>query len=162
MIGHILQRFLAKVAMIAPGGYSLRPWLHKKRGVKIGERVWIGQYVYIDELHPEKVIIENNAVLSFRCTVFAHFYTGGYSNEAKVGNVLIKEGAFLGPNCTILNAVVIGEGSVVVAGTVVTRNVPPGVVFGAAASGPLAKITHPLIKGGKVEYGKFLFGLKKL
>lgn len=162
MIGHILQRFLAKVAMIAPGGYTLRPWLHKKRGVQIGEHVWIGQYVYIDELHPEKVIIENNAVLGFRCTVFAHFYTGGYSHEAKVGKVLIKQGAFLGPNCTILNAVVIGEGSVVVAGTVVTRNVPPGVVFGTAPAGPLAKITHPLITGGKVEYGKFLFGLKKL
>jgi len=158
----ILQRFLAKLAMVAPGGYTLRPWLHKKRGVRIGAGVWIGQLVYIDELHPEQVVIEENAVVGLRCTIFAHFYTGGYSPAAKVGKVVIKRGAFLGPNCTVLNDVVIGQGSVVVAGSVVSRNVPPGVVFGPPPSAPLAKITHPLIKEGKVEYGKFLFGLKKL
>ncbi|HBG05646.1 MAG: acetyltransferase [Geobacteraceae bacterium GWC2_58_44] len=158
----ILQRLLGKLAMIAPGGYSLRPWLHKMRGVQMGERVWIGQYVYIDELHPEKVSIEDNAVIGFRCTIFAHFYTGAYSPGARVGKVQIKSGAFLGPNCTVLNDVVIGEGSVVVAGSVVTRNVPAGVVYGPPPPGPLARITHPLIKAGQVEYGKFLCGLKKI
>lgn len=158
----ILQRLLGKLAMVAPGGYTLRPWLHRRRGVKVGEHVWIGQYVYIDELHPEHVVIEDNAVIGLRCTIFAHFYTGGYAPDAKVGTVQIRRDAFLGPNCTILKDVVIGEGAVVVAGSVVGRNVPPGVVYGPPPPAPLAKITHPLIKDGKVEYGKFLFGLKKL
>ena len=162
MISRILQRLLGKIAMIAPGGYTIRPWLHKKRGVRIGEHVWIGQLVYIDELHPEQVTIESNAVIGLRCTIFAHFYAGGYAPDAKVGKVVVKKDAFVGPNCTVLNDVTIGEGSVIVAGSVVTRNVPPGVVYGPAPSAPLAKITHPLIKEGKVEYGKFLFGLKKL
>ena len=162
MLGRMMQRLLGKIAMVAPGGYTLRPWLHRQRGVQIGEGVWIGQYVYIDELHPEKVSIESHAVIGLGCTIFAHFYTGGYSTAERVGRVQIKKDAFIGPNCTVLNDVVIGEGAVVVAGSVVSRNVPPGVVYGPPPPTPLARITHPLIKGGKVEYGKFLFGLKKL
>ena len=54
------------------------------------------------------------------------------------------------------------EGAVVVAGSVVTKNVPAGVLYGPPAAAPLAKITHPLTTGGRVEYEKFLFGLRKL
>ena len=157
-----LKRFLGKLAMIAPGGNSLRPWLHKIRGVHIGTNVWIGQYVYIDEIHPENVVIKDNVAIGFRSIIFAHFYRGRYSSDNKVGKVVIENDVFIGPNCTILQDVTIGDGSVVVAGSVVTRNVPPGVLYGPSPSGPLAKITHPLVKEGKVHYEKFLFGLRKL
>ena len=56
MKGRMLQRLLGKLAMIAPGGYTLRPWLHRKRGVQIGKHVWISQLVYLDELHPENIV----------------------------------------------------------------------------------------------------------
>jgi acetyltransferase-like isoleucine patch superfamily enzyme len=128
MIGHLIKRLLGKVATIAPGGYTLRPWLHKKRGVQIGEHVWISQYVYIDEIHPENVVIKDNVTIGLRCTIFAHFYLGGYCPEDEGGQVVIEKGAFIGPNCTILNGVTIGAGSVVVAGSVVSKNVPPGVL----------------------------------
>jgi len=156
-----LKRLLGKLAMVAPGGYSLRPWLHKMRGVHVETNVWIGQYVYIDEIHPENVVIKENVVIGFRCTIFAHFYIGRYKSDKKVGKVVIEKDVFIGPNCTILQDVTIGAGAVVVAGSVVTRNVPPGVLYGPPPSGPLARITHPLIKDGKVDYENFLFGLKK-
>jgi len=157
-----LKRFLCKLAIVAPGGSSLRPWLHKLRGVHIGKDVWIGQYVYIDEIHPEHVVIKDNVAIGFRSTIFAHFYRGRYSSDREVGKVVIEKDVFIGPNCTILQDVTIGEGSVVVAGSVVTRNVPPGVLYGPPPSEPLARITHPLVKDGKVQYDRFLFGLKKV
>lgn len=157
-----LKRLLGKLATLAPGGNSLRPWLHKVRGVHIGTNVWIGQYVYIDEIHPENVVIKDNVAIGFRSSIFAHFYRGGYSSDNKVGNVVIEKDVFIGPNCTILQDVTIGEGSVVVAGSVVTRNVPPGVLYGPSPSGPLARITHPLVKDGTVNYERFLFGLKRI
>ena len=52
MAFHLLNRVLNKIAFIVPGGYCLRPRLHRLRGVKMGRNVWISQYVYIDELHP--------------------------------------------------------------------------------------------------------------
>lgn len=162
MKGRILKRILGKMAMVAPGGYTLRPWLHRIRGVEIGKRVWIGQLVYLDELHPENICIQDDAIIGLRCTVFAHFYLGDRSLDENVGKVVIERGAFVGPNCTILNGVTVGERSVVVAGSVVTRNVPAGVLFGPAPSAPLARITHPLVNEGKVDYKRFLFGLKKI
>lgn len=155
------KRLLGKLAMVVPGGYSLRPWLHRKRGVRIGSGVWISQYVYIDELHPENVAIGDNVIIGLRCTIFAHFYLGGYRTHEKAGKVCIGNNAYIGPGCIILNDVTIGEGAVVTAGSVVTRNVPPGVLYGHAPCAPLAQITHPLIHDGTVDYRHFLFGLKR-
>lgn len=162
MGGELIKRLLGKLAMVAPGGYSLRPWLHRKRGVQIGENVWISQYVYIDEIHPENVIIKDNVTIGLRCTIFAHFYLGDQCPEGDSGRVVIEKDAFIGPSCTILNGVTIGEGSVVVAGSVVTRNVPPRVLYGPPPPGPLARITQPLTSDGQVQYDRFLFGLRKL
>jgi hypothetical protein len=41
--------------MVSPGGYMVRPKIHALRGAKVGNNVWISQFVYIDELHPEAV-----------------------------------------------------------------------------------------------------------
>jgi len=161
-MGVFIKRLLAKIAMVAPGGYSLRPWLHKIRGVQIGDNVWISQFVYIDEIHPEDVVIGDNVIIGLRSTIFAHFYLGPYSPDKKAGKVVIEKDVFIGPNCTILEDVTIGEGSVIVAGSVVSKNVPPGVLYGPSPSGTLARITRPLVDMGKVNYKNFLFGLKKL
>lgn len=94
MKGRILQRFLGKLAMVG---------LHRKRGVQIGKHVWISQLVYLDELHTENIVIKDNVVIGFRCTIFAHFYLGEYRPDEQTGNVVIERDAFIGPNCTILN-----------------------------------------------------------
>lgn len=162
MMRRYWQPILGKLAMILPGGYSLRPWLHRWRGVKIGRNVWISQFVYIDEEHPERITIGDNVTIGLRCTIFAHFYLGDLCLDPGGAGVVIGKDAFIGPNCTILNGVTIGEGAVVVAGSVVTRNVPAGVLYGSSPSAPLARITHPLTRNGKVDYDRFVFGLKKL
>ncbi len=51
----VYQRLLAKLAFVVPGGDSLRPALHRMRGVQVGRSVWISQYVYLDELYPEAI-----------------------------------------------------------------------------------------------------------
>ena len=162
MCGKVLQRMLGKLAMVAPGGFSLRPWLHRMRGVRIGKNVWISQLVYIDEIHPEQISIGDNVTIGLRCTIFAHFYLGDRPLDTGKGGVAIEQDAFIGPNCTILRGVTIGAGAVVVAGSVVTKSVPPGVLFGYAPAAPLARITRPLTSDGQVDYDRFVFGLKKL
>lgn len=157
-----LQRICGRLARFAPGGFSLRPWLHRIRGVAVGENVWISQYVYIDEAHPEKITIGDNVTIGLGCTIFAHFYLGDRRLDEGEGGVVIQDDVFIGPNCTILSGVTIGRGAVVVAGSVVTKSVPPGVLFGPPPAVPLAKITHPLTLNGQVQYDRFLFGLKKL
>ena len=91
MAGKIKSRIFAKLAMIAPGGYTLRPWFHKQRGIKMGKDVWISQFVYIDEVHPENIEIQDNVTIGLRSTIFAHFYSGDYEPGKKVGKVCIEK-----------------------------------------------------------------------
>jgi len=50
------------------------------------------------------------------------------ANRTGVGATIVKRGASIGSGSTILSNVVIEENSIVGAGSVVTRNVPPNVI----------------------------------
>ncbi|KMQ52615.1 putative acetyltransferase YvoF [Chitinispirillum alkaliphilum] len=155
---NILNRVFRKIAYIAPGGYSVRPKLHKLRGVKIGRNVWISQYVYIDELHPEVITIGDNCTVGLHTTIVSHFYWGPKRSSHSAGPVKIENDVFIGPHCVILPNVTIGSGSVIQAGTVVSRDVPPNTLWGLPKAGPLARITVPLTSQN--GYDRFLSGLR--
>ncbi len=160
MIRAVISRVLQKIAFITPGGYTLRPWLHKRRGVKVSKGVWIGQLVYIDEAHPGNVTIKENVGIALRTTIFAHyFFHGAKGLDTKPGNVVIEKDVFIGPHCLILPNVTIGEGSVIMAGTVVSKNVPARVLWGPPQAYAQARVTRPLAGG---NYKNFLLGLRKL
>lgn len=48
-----------------------------------------------------------------------------YPEFRTIGKVIIEENAFVGANCIILPGVTVGKNSIVGAGSVVTRDVPP-------------------------------------
>ena len=141
-----------------PGGYTLRPWLHKLRGAKIGKNVWISQFVYIDELHPELLTIDDNCTIGFRTSIFTHFYWGNKKLNLNQGEVVIEKDVFVGPHCVILPGVRVGQGAVIKAGTVVSRNVPPFTFWGIPSAGALGQVTIPLTH--EHTYEEFIQGLK--
>jgi acetyltransferase-like isoleucine patch superfamily enzyme len=153
----LLSTTLSKLAMVCPGGASARPQLHRWRGVRIGRESWIGLYVYIDELHPEALVIGHGCTIGIRTTIITHVY-GGPRQAMSNGRVVIEDDVFVGPHCVILPNVRIGAGSVIQAGTVVSRSVPPRTLWGATGAGPLAEVTVPL--NGNVDYSSFLRGLR--
>lgn len=154
------QRFLNRLAFFMPGGYNIRPHLHKLRGVKIGKNVFISQYVYIDELHPDAVTIGDNSNIGMRTSIFAHFYFGSKRSNKHSGKVTIEDNVFIGPHCVILPNVRIGKGAVIQAGTVVSKNVPPQTLWGPPRPGPIAKVTVPLTH--RYLYKDFLKGIRPL
>jgi acetyltransferase-like isoleucine patch superfamily enzyme len=156
MLPNIVARLLHKIAFISPGGNSLRPWLHRLRGAKIGKNVWVAQFVYIDELHPAALTIGDNCTIGLRTSIFTHFYWGP-RRFAGNGKVIIGKDVFIGPHCVILPNVTIGEGSVIRAGTVVSRNVPPHTFWGAPPAGPLGTAPVPLTsEHGYEEFARCL------
>jgi acetyltransferase-like isoleucine patch superfamily enzyme len=158
--GNLLQRLLQKIAYGAPGGGGVRPWLHRLRGVNVGENVWIGQQVYIDDLHPNAVTIEERCTIGMRTSIFTHFYWGPRRSSEYAGPVVIEANAFIGPHCVILPHVRIGRGAVIKAGTVVSTNVPAGTLWGGPAAEALARVTVPLVS--ERSYEEFLRGLRPL
>ena len=158
MFSNLFNRFLHKLAFIIPGGYTVRPQIHRIRGVKIGKNVWISQYVYIDELHPEGVFIGDNCSIGIRTTILTHMYWGSRKSQNGFNRVIIEKNTFVGPHCLILPGVRIGEGAVVKGGSVVTRDVPAFTFWGPPAPGPLGRITVPLTH--EHSHDDFIRGLR--
>lgn len=106
---------------------GLRVKMHRKRGVTIGNNVYIGQYCNLDNAYPEYIYIEDNVSLAGLINIIAH--TNPYPHfknviESSVEPVIIKEGAWIADGVIILKGVTIGKNAIVSAGTVVDKNVP--------------------------------------
>ncbi len=155
----LLSRVINKIAFLSPGGDSFRVMLQRARGVKVGKGVFIGQYVYFDELHPEAIEIGDFCTIGLRTTIFTHFYWGPRQKD-KHGRVVIQDNVYVGPHCLILPGVTIGEGAVIKGGTVISRNVPPHVFWGLPSPGVLGNVTVPLTS--QTSYEEFIHGLKPL
>ncbi|MEB2285364.1 MAG: DapH/DapD/GlmU-related protein [Myxococcales bacterium] len=103
----------------------------------IGTRVWIGPQAYLDARH---LLIEDGAVLGPGVRVLGAAHTGlplatpPAASEAAPEPVRIERAAEIGANAIVLPGVTIGRGSLIGAGAVVTRDVPPlAVVAGVPA-----------------------------
>ena len=70
--------------------------------------------------------------------------------QPKIGKVVIKRFACVGVNCTIMPGVTLGEGSVIGAGAVVTKDTEPwGIYVGAPAKKVAMRDRESVMKGAK-------------
>lgn len=83
--------------------------------------------VMLDIMFPEKITVGKNSVIGYNTTILAHEYL---IKEYRLGDVIIGDEVMIGANSTILPGVVIGNGAIVAAGTVVHRNIEPGSFVG--------------------------------
>jgi heptaprenylglycerol acetyltransferase len=148
----IKNRVLQSLAMSLPGGGRLRVFLHRLRGVKIGDDVWIGSEALIETACPERVKIGNRVIIGIRATILAHFQ--------ELMGVQIEDDVYVGACAVILPGVTVGKGSVVSAGSVVTTSVPPMTVVQGNPAVRVAKCGIPL--GLHTPRLEFMRKLKKL
>lgn len=146
------NRFLQALARHAPGATTWRVWLNRWRGVHIGKDVWIGYDAIIETSSPELVTIGDRATVQIRATIIAHF------REQR--GVVIEEDATVGPGAIILPNVTIGRGSIVAAGSVVTKSVPPQTLVQGNPAQAIAKVEIPLRLDVSVK--EFSKGLRRI
>ncbi len=106
---------------------SWRIKLHKWRGVNIGKNVLIGLRVTIDHSYPEYIYIEDDVSLAGDNYILAHSNPHKHFKDkldSYVAPVIIKKGAWVTVNATILPGVTIGERAIIGAGVVVYKDVP--------------------------------------
>jgi len=147
------NRLLHFLARHGPGSTSLRPLLHRLRGVKVGRDVFIGDEVYLENEYPEAVEIQDGVQISVRAIIMAH--TRG------VGRVVIEKDVFVGPNTVIISSgnrlLRVGEGAVIGAGVILSKDVPAQMFVVNDSSKVVARALVPLTKVEKVE--DFIRGL---
>jgi len=120
-------------------GTRIWHWVHVCGGAKIGEKCSLGQNVFIGN----RVVIGNNVKIQNSVSVYDNVtlesdvfcgpsmvFTNVYNPRSAISrkheyrDTLVKRGATLGANCTIVCGVTIGEYAFVGAGAVVNRDVP--------------------------------------
>ncbi len=115
-------------------------WVHISAGAKIGRDCSFGQNVFVGN----KVVIGNNCKVQNNVSVYDNVtleddvfcgpsmvFTNVYNPRSAVSrkdeyrHTLVKRGATLGANCTIVCGTVLGEYAFVAAGAVINRDVKP-------------------------------------
>lgn len=121
---------------------------------KMGGNVFIDAKVYFR--YPGKISIGDDVSINRGCSFYAsyHFKEGTISlgNNIRIGpnvtffaaghdytkinlpdnaaGIIIKDNVWIGGNSTIIQGITIGEGAIIAAGSVVTKDVPPYQIFG--------------------------------
>lgn len=144
-------------AIIDPGaliGAGSRVWhfVHVCGGARVGERCSLGQNVFVGN----RVAIGNNVKIQNNVSVYDNVtiqddvfcgpsmvFTNVYNPRSAITrkdeyrDTLVKRGATLGANCTIVCGITIGEYAFVGAGAVVNRDIKP---FALVAGVPARQI----------------------
>jgi len=144
-------------------GEGTRIWhfVHVRTGAKIGKNCNIGKDVYIDT----NVIIGDNCKIQNFASIYQGVIIGNdvfigphvcFTNdlyprallwgEDRLVKTIIKDGASLGANSTIIAGITIGEYAMVGAGSVVTKDVPS---YCLVVGNP-ARVVGKVNKEGKV------------
>ena len=140
IVRSVVNRLIHAAARYLPMFPAWRVSIHKYRGVKIGEGVFIGSDVFIDNTYPESIIIQDYVTIISRSFIIGHNFVPkhleavlGKSARGNAG-VTLKKGCYIGAQCILMPGVTIGEGVVVGAGSVVTENIPDfSIAMGAPA-----------------------------
>ncbi len=126
----IVDNVLNIVAQFSPiSGVTV--WLQRRRGVKIGKDVFIGPLVILDYSFPNFISIEESVTISGWNYILTHSVPPKLFQkdfDSYVAPVKIERNAWIAIGAMILPGVTVGEGSVVTAGSVVTKDVPPNVI----------------------------------
>ena len=121
-------------------GTHIWHWVHVSARARIGERCSLGQNVYVgnDVVIGDNVKIQNNVSVYDAVTleddvfcgpsmVFTNVYNprSAIARKAEYRRTLVKRGATIGANATIVCGCTVGEYAFIAAGAVVTRDAKP-------------------------------------
>jgi UDP-2-acetamido-3-amino-2,3-dideoxy-glucuronate N-acetyltransferase len=150
-----------ELADVEPGaqigdGTKIWRWTHVRPKAVIGENCTIGQNCYIDEaVIGNNVKIQNNVSVYTGVVLEDDVFIGPsvvFTNvrkprsceiipPEKYAKTIVRKGASIGANATIVCGIEIGEGAMIGAGTVVTKNVPKYVTVVGNPAGILVQDT---------------------
>ena len=133
-------RWLRTALQGAKRQYYNRVW-----GMHIHPTAMFSLSAYLDRTYPRGVHIGENSYVAIGATILCHDRTRGVKADTVVGR-----NCFIGARSMLLPGVVVGDESIVAAGAVVTKDVPPRTIV---AGNPAVVIRRDIEVG---RYGRFL------
>ena len=120
---------ISRGVMIRPSSYYGGDLGH---GLVMGDHSSIGPYGFVG--CSGKITIGKNVMFGPKCSLFAENHnfsdtkTSIKSQGVNQKGITVEDDCWIGSNVTILDGVTIGKGSVIGAGTLITKDVPAGSV----------------------------------
>ena len=140
-----LMKFFMNSWLLAPlEPRKLRPWVLKKIGCHVGKDIFVGDNVRIDGGHADLIYIDDHAHITGGCRLLCHqrnllHYRKGDDAAKlpyKLGEIHIGKGVMIGMESLIMPGVTIGDGAIVGAFSLVTKDIPAWTI----ATGRPAKV----------------------
>jgi len=111
---------------------KVRPWVLKKIGCHVGKDIFVGDSVKIDSGHADLIYIGDHAHLTGGCRLLchqrdlSHYYAGDDAAKLpyRLGEIHIGKGVMVGMETLIMPGVTIGDGSIIGAYSLVTKDIP--------------------------------------
>jgi acetyltransferase-like isoleucine patch superfamily enzyme len=127
-----LSKFINMYGCTVGDDVKIGAFVEIQKNASIGNNCKISSHSFICE----GVTIEDAVFIGHSVTFINDMYPrataggGALQTEAdwKVDKTVVKKGASIGSGCTILANVTIGEGAIIGAGSVVTKDVPPNAI----------------------------------
>ena len=128
----------------------IRPWVLRRIGCNVGKDTFIGSQLWIDTGHAELITIEDHVHVTGRTVLLCHkkdlhnyCKEDDYSDLPYLtGKIVLKRGCSTGTGTIIMPGVTIGEGAIVGAGSLVTKDIPAWTI----ATGRPAKVVKEIPK----------------
>ena len=105
----------------------------KGPNIIIGDNVFIGHNTEFNI--SERISIGDDCLIASNCKFIDHDHGFSVVNkpirlqEPKISPIIIEDNVWIGTGCIILKGVTIGSGSIIGAGSLVNRNVPPNDIW---------------------------------
>lgn len=114
--------------------------------LNVGNDCYFGRELFLDL--QDHIHVEDHVTISHRVMILTHTDAGNSPLREDAlptshAPVILRVGAYIGANVTILQGVEIGECSIVAAGAVVTKLVPPHTVVAGVPAKPIRKLEPP-------------------
>ena len=118
----LMKHFMNNTILSPLNPRKVRPWVLRKVGCHVGKDVFVGSDVWIDTGHADLITIDDHA----HVTGLSDYCVGDdyAAQRYMTAPIHLCKGCSTGTGTIVMPGVTIGEGSIVGAGSIVTKDIP--------------------------------------
>jgi len=118
----VVRNFLVIYANRFVPSEQLKNILYRWTGMRVGDHCSFGLCAMVDVFFPHLIAVGDNCIFGYESLLLAHEFLQG---ELRVGPVVIGHHVTVGTRSVVLPGVIIGDGAVISAMSLVNKDVPP-------------------------------------